>query len=97
MATKTHDLSVKVGSYEKNGETKGRYKNCGALFTHGDGSMYLLVDRTFNFAGVPDKDGRDSVLVSVFPVKDGDKGGSKPQGPQRQPSPDQIQDDDVPF
>jgi hypothetical protein len=27
--TKTHDLAVKVGEYQKGGETKGRYENIG--------------------------------------------------------------------
>lgn len=66
---KTHDLSVKVGSYRDNqGNEKARYKTIGALM-QGDRGPYVVLDRTFNPAGVPVEDGRDQIIVSCFEPK----------------------------
>lgn len=68
--TKIYDLAVKTGSYtNREGEEKGRYKNIGAMF-QGEHSPYLVLDRTFNVAGVPNPDGKDSVIVSMFEPRD---------------------------
>lgn len=69
MTKKTHDLVVKLGEYQdRNGETKGRWKNIGSVLKMDDGGTCLVLDRTFNPAGVPNPEARDTVLVSVFPV-----------------------------
>ncbi|WP_413581114.1 hypothetical protein [Bdellovibrio sp. HCB288] len=62
---KTHDLAVKVGEYQKGNETKGRYLNIGAVM-EGQNGPYLLINKTFNPAGI--QDGKESILVSMFPV-----------------------------
>lgn len=62
---KTHDLCVKVGGH--NG--KGQYENVGCIIDNGKGPMMLL-RRTFNPAGVPNPDGKDSVILSSFPVRE---------------------------
>lgn len=85
--TKLYDAAVKVGSYEKNGETKNKYKNIGVVLK-GDKGPYLLLDRTFNPAGVPNPDNKESVLVSFFEPKE-----DKPK--QEEPSRDI--NDEVPF
>lgn len=69
---KTHDALIVTGTYQKDGETKKRYKNVGALM-HGDHGPYLLLDRTFNPAGVPGQEGKESVLISFSAVKDRDE------------------------
>lgn len=66
---KTHDLSVVVGAYEKNGEVKKRYSTIGSVLTNDDGKLLLLLDRTFNPAGVTNPEDKDSVMVSMFPIK----------------------------
>lgn len=66
MAKRKYDLAVKTGSYEKNGETKGRYMNIGVVL-EGDDGMFMLLDPAFNPAGVNRKD--DRVLVSMFEPK----------------------------
>lgn len=74
---KTHDLSVKVGTYrDASGQEKARYKTIGALF-QGDRGPYLVIDRTFSPAGVPVEDGRDQIIVSCFEprARDGGNGG----------------------
>ena len=74
---KTHDLSVKTGTYRDNqGNEKARYKTIGALMM-GDKGPYLVLDRTFSPAGVPVEDGRDQIIVSCFEprARDGGNGG----------------------
>jgi hypothetical protein len=70
---KTHDLSVKVGTYVKDGAEKGRYKNVGMILTKEDGGEMLMIDPTFNFAAVQRDAGRDYVILSKFEVKDENK------------------------
>lgn len=79
MAKKLYDLAVKTGTYtNKNGEEKGRWLNVGAVMLSDDGSKFIMLQRTFNPAGVPDLSGRggESVLLSMFEPKDKD---SQPQ------------------
>jgi len=66
---KLFDLVVKTGSYEKNGETKGRYKNVGTVM-QGENGMYILLDRTFNPAGVVNPDNKDVVTLSMYEPKE---------------------------
>lgn len=70
---KTHDLAVKIGSYEKDGETKGRYKNVGMILKKDDGGEIIMIDPTFNFAAVKRAEGKDMVIISRFEVKDNKK------------------------
>lgn len=64
---KTHDLVVKTGEYEVNGEKKNRYMNIGAMMTSEKGP-YILIDKTFNPAGI--QDGKNRILVSIFEVRE---------------------------
>ena len=67
---RTKDLAVKVGTYQaKDGSTKNRYANVGTMMENEDGNKFLLIDPTFNFAGVRLEDGKDRVLVSLFDPK----------------------------
>ena len=59
-------LACKVGSYEKDGQTKGKYVDVGVLMQSQDGSMYVLMNTTFNPAGVPNPENKESIIVSVF-------------------------------
>lgn len=98
-AKKVKDLAVKVGSYQKDGETKNRYENIGSVMKSDDGSTFLFIKKTFNPAGVPTDEGRESILVSVFDLKEQD-GGQRQSAPMRQaPAPQQsdLADDDIPF
>ena len=69
---RVYDVAVKVGTYEKDGETKGRYENVGVVLDSGDG-MYMLLKKTFNPAGV-ESDG-DRIILSFFDIQEDD--GSK--------------------
>lgn len=69
MATKLYDLKVKTGEYtNQQGEKKGRYITVGRIMAGNDGKEYIMLDRTFNPAGVPDLTGKsgDSILIGKF-------------------------------
>lgn len=71
MTKKTHDLAVKVGTYQNaQGETKNRYKTCGMILTKDDGGRMIMIDPLFNFAAVRLDEGRDFVIISEFEVKE---------------------------
>lgn len=70
MAKVVGDLVVKVGTYEKDGQTKNRYLNIGKKFQNDDGGSFFTINRTFNPAGVPNPENKDSILVSVFDKKE---------------------------
>lgn len=76
MAKKLYDLTVKTGEYTSNGETKGKYQNVGSMMEGADGKPFLVMSRWFNLAGVPTKEGSDTVIVACFEPreKDGKKG-----------------------
>lgn len=72
---KVADILVKVGTYQKDGKEKNRYINVGSKM-EGDKGAFLLLNRTFNPAGVPNPDNRDSIILSIFEVKQGDAEGA---------------------
>lgn len=100
MAKKIRDIAVKTGEYTDNqGNTKGRWQNVGSLMKGDDGGEFIVMNRWFNPAGVPNPDQRDSVLLSCFPLRDQDGGQPAPApAPQPAPAPAAISvDDDIPF
>jgi len=69
-------LVVKVGEYQKDGETKGEYIKVGVIL-HGDKGEYALLDPTVNMAGAllkqrvmnqgkQNKGKGDVVMCSIF-------------------------------
>ena len=64
------DVCVKVGSYEKDGKTVGRYENVGAKWEKEDGGTFVTLKRTFNPAGVPNPDNKDSIILAIFDKKE---------------------------
>lgn len=96
--TKLKDLVVKVGSYtdRNSGQEKGRYESIGALMQSDDGSMFVMLKRTFNPAGVPGNADRDSILVSAFDPQPRD--GQRREEPRRdERAPAGALDDEIPF
>jgi len=91
---KLYDLAVKTGSYtNREGQEKGRWLNVGAVMQGEDGGKFIMLQKTFNPAGVPDLSGRggESVLLSMFPPKE-------QQSPPAQQAPQQNSyDDALPF
>ena len=108
MSTKVYDIAVKTGSYMKDGQEKGRYKNIGCVMKNDDGGSFMILDRTFNGAGLPNPEGRDTYIASLFEPKDQQQSQSQAaqQAPaQHQTAPAKMpqaqtfdsQDSDVPF
>lgn len=110
MATrKVYDLAVTVGHYTDNaGTEKSRYQNIGVVLQKDDGGKFILLDRSFNPAGVPfDGSKGNTILVSMFEPKDGQQETPRTgkEEPRRQspyapdgkanPQPDFV--DDIPF
>lgn len=98
-AQKIKDLAVKVGSYtDGQGQEKGRYQNVGSLMRSDDGNEFIVLNRWFNPAGVPNPENRDSVLISCFEPKQqqqqqgwGQPSPAPQQQMQRQPPMNQQQ------
>lgn len=99
MPHKLKDLAVKTGSYTTaTGETKVRYENVGHILQMDDGSKMMLLKRTFNPAGVPNPDHRDSIILSVFdPKLSGASSEPAPASARAGRTQPQPIDDDVPF
>lgn len=103
---KQYDLVVKTGEYtDQSGATKGRFKNVGVVMD-GQNGPYILLDRTFNPAGVPGQDGRESIIISMYEPR-AEQGGQQPsQAQQRhseqkangyQNSRNDLDRDEIPF
>jgi len=94
---KKYDLVVKTGEYtDGQGQTKGRFKNVGVMM-EGDNGPYLLLDRTFNPAGVGGNDGRESIIVSMYEPKDGAGQQQAPMAKSGGYKARDLDGDDVPF
>lgn len=96
MTKKIYDLAVKTGEYQKDGQTKGRYQNVGAILQKEDGGKFILLERWFNPAGITGGNDNSSVIISMFPPKQ--YGDNKPTAkPPEDEAFDKPSDDDVPF
>ena len=69
-AKKIKNLSVAIGKY---GDNKTQWLNIGGIFQKDDGGKFMLIDRTFNPAGVPNPENKSSIIVSMFDVKEKDE------------------------
>lgn len=98
MAKKLYDLAVKTGEYtNQQGETKGRWQNVGAVMQNDDGK-FIMLERWFNPAGVPNPDNRSNLLLSMFePKPAGDGQTQHQQQKQNGYAPQPGADDEHPF
>jgi hypothetical protein len=94
MAKALKDLAVKTGEYQKNGETKGRWMNVGKLMASDDGGQFIILNRAFNPAGIPNPEDRDTLLISMFDLKD--YGSDRKDPAQQGPAKSEL-DDQIPF
>lgn len=90
------DIAVVTGTYEKDGETKKRYENVGRVMRGDDGNEFFLLKATFNPAGIPRKEGSDSITLSLFDPKPKDGQQQRP-AQQAQASAKPVNPDDIPF
>lgn len=95
---KKYDIVATVGSYTKNGETKSKYKNVGVIMEK-DGKPFILLDRTFNHGALPNPDGRDTVLLSLFTPKEKDSDYNQGLGSTQHGKGNTAHDlsDEIPF
>ena len=91
---KKYDIVATVGTYQKDGETKSRYKNVGVVMEK-DGKPFILLDRIFNPAGLPNPQAKDTVLLSLYEPKD--KGSDYNRGLQAKDNAINNLDDEIPF
>jgi len=85
MATKLYDVCVKTGSYtNQQGEPKNRYENIGTVMQGDDGGQFMLLKTTFNPAGVPNPENRDTVMCSMFTPQNQQAAPSQQQAPMQQ-------------
>lgn len=85
-------LTAKVGEYQKDGQTKGRYVDLGVIMANDNGE-YIMLDPSVSLAGVlakqnsmarsKGKQERDSVMVGIFD-QDSNQGGGYQQRQQPQ-------------
>ena len=89
------DIVVKAGERP---DGKAIWKNVGVMM-EGDNGPFLLIDRTFNPAGVPLKNPNDSsVLCSLFEPKEGDAARAPAAAkPAQKFSKNKDFDDEVPY
>lgn len=95
----TKKLVAKVGEYQKDGQTKGRYVNLGVILSNDNGE-YCLLDPSISIAGCLQMQNRanhaagrktgDKLMVSIF-EEDSQRSS---QSSQSNPSP---MDDEIPF
>jgi len=80
MTHKLYDVVIKTGEYTNSqNELKSRYENIGSMM-QGDNGPFLILKSTFNIAGVPNPEHKDSVIASLFEPKQ--QGQQQPQQPQ---------------
>lgn len=66
---KVYDLAVAIRRYtDRNGNEKAIWENVGTMFEK-DGKPFIMLKACFNPAGIPRKDGSESILVSMFKPK----------------------------
>ncbi len=97
---KLYDLAVVVGTYtDRAGMAKNRWKNVGSILETKDGGKVILIDRTFNPAGISVEPGRDQIMISMFKPKDGDASGTPAPAAAATPASASMGDieDDIPF
>lgn len=102
MATKKiYDLAVAVDKYtDRDGKEKNRYQNVGCILQKDDGSKFIMLERWFNPAGVPNPDGRSTVLLSMFEPRqavNGQQQSTTPSAPQQAQAGGVDFDEDIPF
>lgn len=88
MARKKYDITVKVGEFKtREGETKAEWRRVGVVMENDDGSEYIILERTFNPAGVPNPENRATVILSLFQPRDDNQQGQARQQPQARAQP----------
>ena len=93
-------LIAKVGTYQKNGETKNEYDELGVMLEN-DNGPYILLDPSINLAcvlikqniqaAVEGKQARSNVMISVFDSEQNQQQNNNQNMQQQQPNQQQQQ------
>ena len=107
---RTKDVCVVVGEYQNSqGITKKRFENVGVVLTGDDGNSFILLDRWFNPAGVPQSGRGDPAKVALALFEPSEPGQQRTQTQPLAPVPGtpvhapgaaprgNDLDDDIPF
>jgi len=94
---KTKDLAVVTGSYMKDGASKNRYQNIGYILEDESGAKMIMLNRSFNPAGVPHKDGSETIIINQFEVKDKNAAPMQQAAPAPATFTSADMSEDVPF
>ena len=94
-------IVAKVGSYEKNGETKNRYQEIGVILENSNGE-YVLLDPTVDLAGVMMlqriASGKgEKVICSIFTDEPRTNSPQSNEGYGAGGQPSRDLDDEIPF
>lgn len=66
MSKKMYDVVIPLGTYaDREVNEKTRWQNIGAII-EGEKGPYLLLDRWFNPAGMPNPENRTSVILTLM-------------------------------
>ena len=85
-----YEICAKLGTYEKNGEAKNRYKQVGKIIETQNG-LSMTMDASFNPAGVErNEDG--SIWLSLFEPR-----GNQQNGQRQSPQASNFDSGDIPF
>jgi len=95
MARKIKNLSVKTREYkDKDGNDKANWQNIGVIMENDKGKQFMLLDKWFNPAGIPDtrNPNSTSIMVTMFDVDDNYQASRKDIPPSYKGN-----DNDIPF
>ena len=99
VAKKLYDLAVATREYrDRDGNTRTNWLTVGVVMEKDDGGRFIILNRTFNPAGVPNTENRDTLILSMFKPNPRDGQATTPQGCT--PAPSSVNpnfDDEIPF
>ena len=95
---KIYDLAVKTRTYkDSQGNDKAVWKTVGSILETKNGGKVILLDRTFNPAGCPAEEGRDTVMISMFEPKERGQDAHSEAKANAYQKPDAGLAEDIPF
>lgn len=105
MATKLYDMAVSTGSWTGNdGKEHKNWLKIGRVMKSDKGTAYIMLNTSFNPAGVPHKEGDDCISVALFPPRDKEQNNQSAQENNNYsyrsntpPNDWQPDDDNIPF
>ena len=94
---KKYDVVAKNGEYtDKSGAVKSRWLNVGSIMEN-DKGLYMIMNRTFNPAGLPNPENKEGCFLSLFPAKESQNrqaeyNQAQPAQPAQNFAPEELED-----